>query len=100
MPPVNAKFEDLKAHPEGYFYAKRVFKRWETDPNWRFNTPSGKVELYSTKLEKLGYDPLPYFAEPGESPYSTPELAREYPLILTTGYRQPFYDSCTAHQVK
>ena len=56
-----------------------------------FPTPTGKVELYSTKLEKLGYDPLPYFKEPGESPYSTPELAKEYPLILTTGYRQPFY---------
>ena len=29
--------------------------------------------------------------EPGESPYSTPELYKEYPLIMTSGYRQPFY---------
>ena len=41
--------------------------------------------------EKLGYDPLSYFKEPGESRYSTPELTKEYPLILTTGCRQPFY---------
>lgn len=62
---------------------------------WRkeggFPTPTGKVELYSTVLEKLGYDPLPYFAEPSESPYSTPELAKEYPLILSTGGRIPWY---------
>ncbi len=50
-----------------------------------FPTPSGKVELYSSALEKLGYDPLPYYEEPPESPVSTPEVAREYPLILTTG---------------
>ncbi len=56
-----------------------------------FPTPTGKVELYSTKLEKLGYDPLPYFEEPHESPYSTPEIAKEYPLILNTGGRIPFY---------
>jgi anaerobic selenocysteine-containing dehydrogenase len=49
------------------------------------------MELYSTVLENLGYDPLPYFEEPGESPYSTPELAKEYPLVLTTGFRSPFY---------
>ena len=52
-----------------------------------FATPTGKFELYSTVLEKLGYDPLPYFKEPPESYLSTPEIAREYPLILTTGGR-------------
>lgn len=50
-----------------------------------FPTPSGKVELYSSILEKLDYDPLPYYAEPPESPVSTPEVAKEYPLILNTG---------------
>jgi len=91
MPPVNAKFEDLKAHPEGYFYAKRVFKRWETDPNWRFNTPSGKVELYSERLEKMGFDPLPAHVEVSQSPVKDPELTRKYPLILITGLRSLYY---------
>ncbi|MFC1951551.1 molybdopterin-dependent oxidoreductase [Chloroflexota bacterium] len=50
-----------------------------------FATPSGKVELYSTMLEQLGYEPLPRYEEPAESPVSTPELAKEYPLILITG---------------
>lgn len=50
-----------------------------------FATPSGKIELYSNVLEKLGYDPLPFYEEPTESPYSTPELLEEYPYVLTTG---------------
>jgi thiosulfate reductase/polysulfide reductase chain A len=50
-----------------------------------FPTPSGKIELYSSILEKLGYDPMPYYEEPPESPIRTPDVAREYPLILNTG---------------
>jgi anaerobic selenocysteine-containing dehydrogenase len=56
-----------------------------------FSTPSGKVELYSSIMEKLGYDPLPYYEEPPESPISTPDLAKEYPLILTTGARSQYF---------
>jgi anaerobic selenocysteine-containing dehydrogenase len=52
-----------------------------------FATPSGKIELYSNILEQLGYDPLPFYEEPPESPVSTPEIAREYPLVLITGGR-------------
>ena len=48
-----------------------------------FNTPSGKVELYSSQLAEWGFDPLPTYHEPPESPLSEPELAREYPLVLT-----------------
>ncbi len=54
-----------------------------------FSTPTRKFELYSTRLEQLGYDPLPRHREPPESPQSTPDLYREYPYILITGRRQP-----------
>jgi anaerobic selenocysteine-containing dehydrogenase len=70
---------------------------------WRkgggFDTPTGKVELYSTVMEELGYDPLPYYREPNESPYSTPELAEEYPLVLSTGGRLPYYFHSQYRQV-
>jgi thiosulfate reductase / polysulfide reductase chain A len=52
-----------------------------------FATKSGRFELYSNLLEELGYDPLPYYEEPPESPVSTPGLAVEYPLILINGGR-------------
>lgn len=48
-----------------------------------FATPSGKIEIYSSFLEKQGADPLPTYREPSESPYSSPGLAEEYPLVLT-----------------
>jgi len=54
-----------------------------------FSTPSRKFELYSTLLEEWGYDPLPQYREPPESPYNTPELFKEYPYILITGARSP-----------
>jgi anaerobic selenocysteine-containing dehydrogenase len=72
----------------------QVYYKYKTD-YWKkgggFPTPTGKFEFYSKVLEQLGYDPLPQFAEPGESPVSTPDLYRQYPLVLTSGYRQPFY---------
>lgn len=52
-----------------------------------FQTPTGKVELYSTIMEGFGFDPLPDYQEPPESPVSTPELLEQYPLVLTTGTR-------------
>jgi len=67
------------------------YKKYEKHP---FATPSGKVELYSTVLDQFGYDVLPSYEEPSESPVSTPELAAEYPLILITGGKiRPFYHS-------
>ena len=48
-----------------------------------FPTPSGKVELYSEQLRKLGKDPLPVYYEPANTPLGAPELTNEYPLVVT-----------------
>jgi len=64
------------------------FKKYEQTG---FGTPSGKVELYSSILEDLGYDPLPSWIEPPESPERTPELAKEYPLYYFTGMREKYW---------
>lgn len=56
-----------------------------------FRTSTGKIELYSTVLEGLGIDPLPYYQEPPESPLSQPELCKEFPIILNTGERSPYF---------
>ena len=65
--------------------------------NWRyrsyekngFNTPSGKVEISSRQLKEWGYSPLPCYQELPESPYSTPDLFKKYPLIFTSA-KDPF----------
>ena len=64
-----------------------------------FKTPTGKIELYSTRLEALGYPPLPHYEEPPESPVSAPEVARDYPLVLTSGGRIPFFFNSEHRQI-
>ncbi|RLC68887.1 MAG: molybdopterin oxidoreductase [Chloroflexi bacterium] len=61
--------------------------RYEKYKEAGFNTPSGKVELYSSLFERNGYDPLPYYEENPETPVTSPELMAEYPFILITGPR-------------
>jgi anaerobic selenocysteine-containing dehydrogenase len=66
-----------------------AFKKYEKTG---FGTPSGKVELSSSILEQLGYDPLPGYREPPESPVSRPDMREDYPLIYFVGQRDhPFY---------
>lgn len=68
-------------------YEKHAKGMLRSDGNPGFNTPSGRIELKSNVMAHFGYDPLPDYTEPAESPYSTPGLAKDYPLILTTGHR-------------
>jgi thiosulfate reductase/polysulfide reductase chain A len=56
-----------------------------------FATPTRKVELYSTLLKKLGYDPLPKYQEEPLTPVSQPELSKKFPLILINGARRIEY---------
>ncbi len=79
-------FEDLKK--KGMISVPFVYRKYESKG---FATPSGKIELFSQKLKDLGFDPLPGYREPTESPASSPAVAREYPLILTTGAREPVF---------
>lgn len=59
-----------------------------------FATSSRKVELYSSVLKELGYPPLPTYIRPVENEEDNPELAKEYPLVLTTGGGfMPFHHS-------
>ncbi len=72
----------------GYTYKKYEKGMLRSDGQPGFDTPTGKVELYSTLYEIFGEDPLPYYIEPHYSPYSKPEMASVYPLVLTTGARK------------
>lgn len=72
----------------GFAVAPQQYRRYEQAG---FRTPTGRIELYSTRLEKMGYATLPVYEEPPESPLSAPETAKEFPLVLTTGARIPFF---------
>ncbi|MGA3127692.1 MAG: molybdopterin-dependent oxidoreductase [Candidatus Korobacteraceae bacterium] len=83
------KMGGWKMSPEGPFRPYRRYERGLLRPDGKpgFNTPSGKVELYSTVFESWKMDPLPFFREPAQSPVSTPELYKKYPLIMISGTR-------------
>ena len=85
-PKTGLTFEKLKQL--GFTQPEFRYRKYETNG---FTTPTGKIELYSTRMEEMGYDPLPYFEEPPESPYSTPDLAEDFPYILITGARIPMF---------
>ena len=84
LEPMGITWQEFKTME--YIRGKLTYEKYKEHG---FSTPTKKFELYSTLLEKWGYDPLPQFREPPESPYSTPELFRDYPYILITGRRQP-----------
>jgi anaerobic selenocysteine-containing dehydrogenase len=86
LAPLGVTFDELAAN--GPVRVPMEYRKFEKTG---FATPTGKIELYSTRLEELGYDPLPSYAEPPESPVSTPELAADYPYVLTTGARTPVF---------
>lgn len=54
-------------------------------PDHRYQTPSGKIELYSERAAAIGLDPLPAYAPPSELPETAPELAARYPLVFKQG---------------
>ena len=71
---------------------KMQYRKWEKgllrpDGKPGFDTPSGKFEIASTILEEHGYDPLPVYTEPQESPLSQPEKAKKFPLVFNSGAR-------------
>jgi len=92
LAPIGMTFDDLKK--KGFIVTPMEYQKYD-----RILTPSGKVELYSSVLKEFGYDPLPHYVEPFESPISTPELTKEYPLIFITGSRQLAYYHSVGHQV-
>jgi anaerobic selenocysteine-containing dehydrogenase len=84
LAPMGITWKDFKKMD--YIRGERVDQKYNLKG---FSTPTRKFELYSTLLEKWGYDPLPQYREPLESPYSKPQWGEQYPYILITGRRLP-----------
>ena len=58
LKPLGASLEDVKA--KGY----AEMPEQETNGEIRFNTPSGKIEIYSETLKDAGFSPWPTWEEP------------------------------------
>lgn len=91
---LDITFDELKQ--KGFVKVPFEYRKYQ---NKGFKTPTGKIELYSTRFEQFGYSPLPYYEEPPESPISAPEIAEHYPLVLTTGGRISFFFNSEHRQI-
>jgi len=77
---------------QNYISMPKKYER-HTKGEFIFNTPSKKVELYSTFLEKFGYQPLPNYVAP-------PETTPEFPLILMGGKKKLEYVHSAGRQIE
>jgi len=95
LAPSGMSVAELKKHPGGMpvpnplKYVARKYREVG------FPTPTGKMEFASSLLDRysteLGVDALPTYRPPRYSAEGSPDLARDYPLILNTGSRLPMF---------
>lgn len=92
LQPFKMSIDDLRKHRTGITYDIPQKKYENYDSMFKMKSarlshdpflPHGKVEIYNTSFEEQGINPLPEWKEPPESITGTPELAAEYPLILS-----------------
>lgn len=87
LAPTDFSLDHIRSTPGGIVLPQKVGKIL----NEGFYTYTGKIEIFSTSLESNGYDPLPHYHEPQESPNNSADIAATFPLVLTTGARYPVF---------
>jgi anaerobic selenocysteine-containing dehydrogenase len=88
LAPTGLTLEQLKNSPGGISLGARTIfeKHARSDDKGIFRgfaTPSKKVELYCSTFAAHGYPALPEYVEPALSPLSRPDIAADFPLVLT-----------------
>jgi len=88
LAPAGVTLTELKASPGGITLAATPrYQKYSAmnDSGYPrgFNTPDKKVELYAHAFAAHGFAPLPEYAEPMISPVTRPDIAADYPLVLT-----------------
>jgi anaerobic selenocysteine-containing dehydrogenase len=83
---------------KGIFIPEQRFYKYQFDEGF-FNTPSGRFEIYSETLERMGIAPMPVYREPPLTPLSRPDLVKEYPLILTSGAKMKDFFHSEGRQI-
>jgi anaerobic selenocysteine-containing dehydrogenase len=88
----NLTYDDLRKQPaKGILVPPKGperYRKYETggmrlDGKTGFDTPTGKIEAFSTVLERHGQPALPEYREPMQT-------SSDYPLILISGSRLPY----------
>jgi len=78
LDPSGMSFEDFKH--------KRVLKPKKEYKKHAYRTPSGKIEIYSERLQKMGFSPVPRWEEVTKMN----DLSEEYPLLLSNAKEEAY----------
>jgi anaerobic selenocysteine-containing dehydrogenase len=98
LAPSGITLEQLKNAPAGIsrpaepVYEKHTKRNADGAPRG-FATPSKRVELYSLRFADHGYPAMPEYVEPALSPVTQPQIAAEFPLVLTNAKFTTFVHS-------
>ena len=65
---IGSSLEEMKKIGVKNFDRKDPYLYMPEGAAWAFATPSGKIELYSSELEKHGFDPMPNYKEHPQPP--------------------------------
>jgi len=102
LAPLGMTIDELRAHPTGIVYPMKpmVYQKYTqifSTPrpllSKRPFLPQGKVAIYNTTFEEQGFNPLPGWREPAESPTATPELLKAYPLVFSDFHTSKVYNA-------
>lgn len=86
LAPLGVCLEQLRRTPGGL--AQPGATRYRKYLEEGFQTPTGRIELYSENLLAHGVPPLPTFVEPADSPFGS--SAGDFPLVMTTAKLRHF----------
>jgi anaerobic selenocysteine-containing dehydrogenase len=82
LDPSRVTLETLRAQPEGV--ALPLSTEYRKYLSRGFDTPTGRVEIYSQALHDIGQSPLPDYVAPGASVEQHPGWRSRFPLRLTS----------------
>ena len=88
LAPSGVTLQQLRATPSGVRLPLQTRHRKHAEVGdggvpGGFATPTGRIELYVEDFLDVGQPAVPTFVEPATSPRSRPDLAAEFPLVLT-----------------
>ena len=77
LEPTGVSLEELEVGP-----VNPMPDPWIPFEDKKFNTPSGRIELFSLYLQEKGFAPVLEYLHPVEAPWVDAPLAKRYPLQL------------------
>jgi len=87
LQPTGINVKQLKLNPKGVIFEKKRKLKYLTD---NFNTPSGKIEIFSKKLEQNGFNGVPSFKQSIDN-YGFYKKKDKYPLLAISGSRPRYF---------